>query len=77
MRRACRAYLYGECRDSEHLGCELEAWLIKVKHETAPKNKKMIHDGSPEEAKTLGLFSFERDKAEVSYNNLMADKPPI
>ena len=32
----------------------------KVKHETAPKNKKMIHDGSPEEAKTSGLFSFER-----------------
>ena len=32
----------------------------KVKHETAPKNRKMIHDGSPEEAKTLGLFSFDR-----------------
>ena len=29
----------------------------KVKHETAPKNRKMIHDGSPEEAKTSGLFS--------------------
>jgi len=33
----------------------------------------MIHDGSPEEAKTLGLFSFERYGREVATKLTPAD----
>jgi len=40
--------------------CKPENDRKEVKHEPAPKNRRMIHDGSPEKAKTSGLFSFER-----------------